>query len=398
MKQKTAFIIKCIILSTLLFFSISFTVHSQYLYGILATQQGDHFVRLHYQTGKLDTLLHLGNIILLNGGNACADYNNRNFIGEFAIGGTPGTFHIINIDNLSIQHLNLTEGFLLEFNPYNNSFLYTNEKFMFSVNIATHKADSFQINVPVYGTLAGKTSLFNYYDTSYMFLANLNDTAFLISIIMLNPYNGKLKHKTDSINPLLYDLVMDIDSKIIYGHYGGDVYKFNPYTVQYNKIATIPDCVIGHYVGQMGAYDQTLKKYIIPYPRTIGYNSYPYLAVIDVLKNKIDTIYAQPANTIVYQLCFGPKTLTIPNHQEPANVKVFPNPSNDQVTLTFGMVDRFKDHYVLLYDVYGRLLLKRKITSESIMLNKGNLPASTYYLRVMSDNKLIGSATKLIFY
>jgi hypothetical protein len=61
---------------------------------------------------------------------------------------------------------------------------------------------------------------------------------------------------------------------------------------------------------------------------------------------------------------------------------VYPNPANNYLTLTTGEAG-IKNHSLLLYDLSGKLLQHRKITTSDMKINMTNLRAGTYLLKII---------------
>ena len=65
-------------------------------------------------------------------------------------------------------------------------------------------------------------------------------------------------------------------------------------------------------------------------------------------------------------------------------VLLYPNPTQDQVTIEFS--EACEDILLELYDHYGRLLKRKRASSKQIMvLNLGGLPDSNYILRIRTE-------------
>lgn len=82
--------------------------------------------------------------------------------------------------------------------------------------------------------------------------------------------------------------------------------------------------------------------------------------------------------------------------QEGLVLQISPNPATDQVTLTIGGTDHIPDGYAELTDLTGRHTTRIHFSGNQINLERGQLPAGIYMLRITSEGKGIGYA-KLIF-
>lgn len=68
------------------------------------------------------------------------------------------------------------------------------------------------------------------------------------------------------------------------------------------------------------------------------------------------------------------------------NMKVYPNPTSDFLILNVGNFDLSTLHFEL-YEINGKLLESKKITSITETISLENLPSSTYFLKVTSKNE-----------
>ena len=68
------------------------------------------------------------------------------------------------------------------------------------------------------------------------------------------------------------------------------------------------------------------------------------------------------------------------------NMKVYPNPTSDFLILNVGNFDLSTLHFEL-YEINGKLLESKKITSITETISLENLPSSTYFLKVTSTNE-----------
>lgn len=70
------------------------------------------------------------------------------------------------------------------------------------------------------------------------------------------------------------------------------------------------------------------------------------------------------------------------------SLTIFPNPTIENLTL---QVQNFKDEKLnfQLYDFQGRLLIDKKITSNQTEIEISSLPSSSYFIKVLQENKSI---------
>ncbi len=78
--------------------------------------------------------------------------------------------------------------------------------------------------------------------------------------------------------------------------------------------------------------------------------------------------------------------LGLEDHQISLNMKVYPNPTSDFLILNVGNFE-FSTLNFELFDVSGKLLESKKITSSTEIISMENLPSSTYFLKVTSNNE-----------
>jgi hypothetical protein len=77
--------------------------------------------------------------------------------------------------------------------------------------------------------------------------------------------------------------------------------------------------------------------------------------------------------------------LGIDNHQM-KHIKAYPNPTVDYLTLDVGDSELNSMNFQL-YDLTGKLIENRKITSSMETIRMENLPSATYFLKVINNNK-----------
>ncbi len=78
--------------------------------------------------------------------------------------------------------------------------------------------------------------------------------------------------------------------------------------------------------------------------------------------------------------------LGVEDHQISLNMKVYPNPTSDFLILNVGNFDLSTFNFEI-YEVNGKLLERKKITSITETISLENLPSSTYFLKVTSNNE-----------
>jgi opacity protein-like surface antigen len=77
--------------------------------------------------------------------------------------------------------------------------------------------------------------------------------------------------------------------------------------------------------------------------------------------------------------------LGLKDQQINLNMQAYPNPTNDYLTLTIEKKELSNLNYQL-YDINGKLIQSKKITSMTETIQMENLPTATYFLKVINNN------------
>ena len=78
--------------------------------------------------------------------------------------------------------------------------------------------------------------------------------------------------------------------------------------------------------------------------------------------------------------------LGIDNHSINLELTAYPNPTTNYLTLNVGNSE-FSNLNFQLYNISGKLIESRKIISSSETIGLENLPAATYFLKVINNNQ-----------
>lgn len=78
--------------------------------------------------------------------------------------------------------------------------------------------------------------------------------------------------------------------------------------------------------------------------------------------------------------------LGIDNHSINLELSAYPNPTTDYLTLNVGNAELSTLNFQL-YDISGKLIESKKITSTTETIRTENLPTATYFLKVSNNNK-----------
>jgi len=74
------------------------------------------------------------------------------------------------------------------------------------------------------------------------------------------------------------------------------------------------------------------------------------------------------------------------DHQISLNMQAYPNPTNVYLTLSIDKSEVSTLNFQL-YDLSGKLIESKKITSKTEIIPMDNLPSSIYFLKVTNNNK-----------
>lgn len=77
------------------------------------------------------------------------------------------------------------------------------------------------------------------------------------------------------------------------------------------------------------------------------------------------------------------------------SLSIFPNPTNEQLTLQIFELNDKKLFYNLL-DVNSKLLLNRRVLGKETVINLQEFPSSTYILKIVSEENKIIQTFKII--
>tara|TARA_B110000483_G_C17924795_1_gene438333 strand:+ start:75 stop:722 length:648 start_codon:yes stop_codon:yes gene_type:complete len=211
-----------------------------------------------------------------------------------------------------------------------------------------------------------------------------NITLILILITQLNAFgqgqvNCSLLQATDVI-------INNSNLSIDFGIYNGDTmdshYPYIAFTID-NNGDTIQHGDINWFVTP--ALDTSWYSYNLPSPIS---PSYP-LNIYFVYSNLTGS---NPGS----DTCILNYTQTITSHIEidERTVKLFPNPSNDIITIT---LDQHSNGQIILTDILGKVVLSKSFTSNEVQLNlKILVSKGTYFAKVLDSAGNVIAIKKLI--
>ena len=212
-----------------------------------------------------------------------------------------------------------------------------------------------------------------------------NITLILILITQLNAFgqgqvNCSLLQATDVI-------INNSNLSIDFGIYNGDTmdshYPYIAFTID-NNGDTIQHGDINWFVTP--AIDTSWYSYNLPSPIS---PSYP-LNIYFVYSNLTGS---NPGS----DTCILNYTQTITSHIEidERTVKLFPNPSNDIITIT---LDQHSNGQIILTDILGKVVLSKSFTSNEVQLNlKILVSKGTYFAKVLDSAGNVIAIKKLIY-
>jgi hypothetical protein len=78
------------------------------------------------------------------------------------------------------------------------------------------------------------------------------------------------------------------------------------------------------------------------------------------------------------------------------NVAVFPNPANENFTVTLQAGTKIGDAYFILVDVAGREVMKTKIETDQAVINTSELGSGIYFYHLENDGLLVGNGKIIV--
>tara|TARA_B110000091_G_C13599296_1_gene383972 strand:- start:55 stop:702 length:648 start_codon:yes stop_codon:yes gene_type:complete len=200
-----------------------------------------------------------------------------------------------------------------------------------------------------------------------------NITLILILITQLNAFGqGQVNCSLLQVTDVIID---NSNLSIDFGIYNGDTmdshYPYIAFTID-NNGDTIQHGDINWFVTP--ALDTSWYSYNLPSPIS---PSYP-LNIYFVYSNLTGS---NPGS----DTCILNYTQTITSHIEidERTVKLFPNPSNDIITIT---LDQHSNGQIILTDILGKVVLSKSFTSNEVQLNLKILASKgTYFAKVLDS-------------
>jgi|TARA_B110000902_G_scaffold128031_1_gene149271 hypothetical protein len=212
-----------------------------------------------------------------------------------------------------------------------------------------------------------------------------NTTLILILITQLNAFGqGQVNCSLLQVTDVIID---NSNLSIDFGIYNGDTmdshYPYIAFTID-NNSDTIQHGDINWFVTP--ALDTSWYSYNLTSPI---FPSYP-LNIYFVYSNLTGS---NPGS----DTCILNYTQTIASHIEidERTVKLFPNPSNDIITI---ILDQHSNGQIILTDILGKVVLSKSFTSNEVQLNLKILASKgTYFAKVLDSAGNVIAIKKLIY-
>jgi len=286
------------IITLLLIFILAASLgHGQgtWIYGI--SDQGDYthgyLTRLNYLSAEYDTLIDLNGVNIEDFSSCIDPYNGRYFIFGL-IAGQQGTFHIIDLNDLSISSYNLPAVEKPEYNVFSNSIIYEEDSIFYSYSLSTQTLSTYPGTFNKIATIYDRPRTYSPFDNVYVYIYCSSGSPPFYYVV-LDAFSGEVIRMAEVpfnfghyLSP--HGLVADFETGQFFAYNNERVFITDPYTGDYEVLLSIP----GYYAcldHQMATYDQVNKKYIIPF---VNSSYVGKVAVIDMVSFQIDTIYNQP--------------------------------------------------------------------------------------------------------
>jgi len=385
---------KLLALFSSLFFTLGVYAQSPYIYGLSHGQHEYYYtklVRFNYLNGQSDTLLDIGDMDIEPFASCMDSYHNK-FIFYGHIGGTSSDnkFYIIDINKLSIESFTSYGGNKIEYNPINNSVVFEQDSAFWSIDLTSRKLTCFPLHYFASAIVDGKVRTFNPLDSTYIFTEYSYPGHSPHAILVINSITGEVK-SIYTTNQIPMDLAVDYGSGKIFGHINEQIVQVDPFNGLFINLYSIPD-YYSSLNEQMSVYDQTRKKYIVPFYT----NSYKAkLAVIDMITLKADTIYNQPNMWMnLHQIGYYPAGIN--DQYESRKIVINPNPVSDYFKITLSPFINGEKLKLCLFDMMERKLLETDITSEESSMSALDIPSGLYILMIINENGSIKGKEKII--
>ena len=212
-----------------------------------------------------------------------------------------------------------------------------------------------------------------------------NTTLILILITQLNAFGqGQVNCSLLQVTDVIID---NSNLSIDFGIYNGDTmdshYPYIAFTID-NNADTMQHGNINWFVTP--ALDTSWYSYNLPSPISPSYPLNIYFVYSNLTGSNpgSDTCILNYTQTIASRIEIDERT-----------VKLFPNPSNDIITIT---LDQHSNGQIILTDILGKVVLSKSFTSNEVQLNLKILASKgTYFAKVLDSAGNVIAIKKLIY-
>jgi beta-glucanase (GH16 family) len=153
--------------------------------------------------------------------------------------------------------------------------------------------------------------------------------------------------------------------------------EFHVYTVEWtaDKLIFSVDNII-HYI-----YDPSVKK-----ANTWPFDAEQYILLNFAIQPNISTTFSQDTFEIDYVRVYQESTLNTPQVDEKKKLILFPNPTNDKLTLQLD--DNLVGKQVKIYSVFGQEVDSLTINSALEIIDIYNLSNGVYFIKIQLDKEI----------
>lgn len=79
------------------------------------------------------------------------------------------------------------------------------------------------------------------------------------------------------------------------------------------------------------------------------------------------------------------------------SIKAYPNPTNDNLFI-INSTENVESLYIYIYDLAGKIILHKKTTSLSTVLNLQHLTSALYLIKILNSNSQVVKSSKILKY
>ncbi len=398
------------LLFTLLALLAIVTVHAQgYAYTIVNNNQSFHLIKVDLASGTETTVGTLpasfqeANEYYFSGVTTY-DYNHNRLI--VAID-SLGTFKVkaINVEDATIAYTYTLPNpgiFAIEYDS-SNDLLYAlgwdnqNVLELRSIDFASG-TDSQVGSITAFPYFMPESSTYDVDNQRFIVQLTNNINSYILGISATNASVVNLHTPNFSDNNTTQHLEYDAFTGFVYASYwNGQNYIFNVYDLALNiesQVAILPSDSLGTQFGTT-CFDINNNWFLAAGQDADHINTiYAIDAANGTILHQYNPIGAMPWPSV--GLCIENSTVNVGIAKQAwfTPINAFPNPLTTHTTIQFENAGH-QQVILSLIDVTGKELRRVQTTSNQVTLNRGQLPAGNYFLRLMQNNELLG-AGKLV--